>query len=956
MSDSEEDESVYYGTPLQELDEEDIRSRKTPRIEDQFARDKQGRRRFHGAFTGGFSAGYFNSVGTKEGWTPSSFVSTSSQRAKSVQSQPQDFMDEEDLEAHGILPQGIQASANFDDSEQKKRKRVLDPSGPIPGTPVLEDILKPSRETMGMKLLRRLGWKPGQGVGPRINRLQKLSARKERERIYGCLRPEHAMKDSESENEEEEDLQDMTYAPDDVDTLHLTTPKTDHFGLGYKPLERSSLLGAHINLFEPSPLVMTEKKKKILIKGQAFGVGAFEDEDEDIYGTEDMSNYDFGEDKQESRRGQSNKDQTPVSIHGLIEVIEGFTLSSKTHQQHRVYPRPTMPKDFVPVHQPFKRRFERKESEMRGLGRHDMTAEQRARSITLQPKTTVEVRSGVKGKVHLPPRDYSKDVNTDEVDKIYEEFNISNAKFNSDFKPFMKDPEKQRRYDLFLRMKERSQEARFHLVQPKSMTEWQKQREVQELSRAAELFQPLTSTMANRFVSAATPDSGPLLKDGLNINIPKMDAATNDGNVDALGHNVTDERIKAAKMGMFGKLTQSVVEWHPDRLLCRRFNVPNPYPESSFVGINKSKREKFSIFNFLNAPVEETAGNRDVSPSPRDKERKETSEDEDLNTKPETFGLKVPVDGPPTMDLFKAIFQDSGSDSNSESEEEQPTSLRRQQESSLKSSHKLESSKAENSLGCLAKNISGSEMDSGDSRVVMSTSVDNSSEISRERKSVIDTVKDPVTAKRPDGQRVRISRFEPKKDDSTGDTEGLPKPLFINRRKISAATETTPAEGIFANIDFKELNSYRDTDIHATQDQTVNMTDRVKEGIIGSKKIDSDSSVDSEDEYGPPVPVHLKNRLQMIKSSSSTASAVVQTLETGHNMVTKQQSLWVEKESKRKSKKHKNKDKHKYKKEKKKKKDKKNKKQKEKKQKRKEHKNLSRKNRCSSDSDLSDSD
>ncbi|CAI5974933.1 unnamed protein product [Closterium sp. NIES-65] len=32
----------------------------------QEARDDEGRRRFHGAFTGGFSAGYFNSVGSKE--------------------------------------------------------------------------------------------------------------------------------------------------------------------------------------------------------------------------------------------------------------------------------------------------------------------------------------------------------------------------------------------------------------------------------------------------------------------------------------------------------------------------------------------------------------------------------------------------------------------------------------------------------------------------------------------------------------------------------------------------------------------------------------------------------------------------------------------------------------------------------------------------------------------------
>lgn len=32
--------------------------------------DENGKRRFHGAFTGGFSAGYYNSVGTEEGWKP----------------------------------------------------------------------------------------------------------------------------------------------------------------------------------------------------------------------------------------------------------------------------------------------------------------------------------------------------------------------------------------------------------------------------------------------------------------------------------------------------------------------------------------------------------------------------------------------------------------------------------------------------------------------------------------------------------------------------------------------------------------------------------------------------------------------------------------------------------------------------------------------------------------------
>lgn len=60
--------------------------------------DEQGRRRFHGAFTGGFSAGYFNSVGSAEGWKPSTFVSSRDARATKVQ-RAEDFMDDEDLEA-----------------------------------------------------------------------------------------------------------------------------------------------------------------------------------------------------------------------------------------------------------------------------------------------------------------------------------------------------------------------------------------------------------------------------------------------------------------------------------------------------------------------------------------------------------------------------------------------------------------------------------------------------------------------------------------------------------------------------------------------------------------------------------------------------------------------------------------------------------------------------------------
>jgi G patch domain-containing protein 1 len=63
---------VVFGTAFPQTTEKDRRAGRTDAGQfvptwKQEARDEQGRRRFHGAFTGGFSAGYFNTVGSKEG-------------------------------------------------------------------------------------------------------------------------------------------------------------------------------------------------------------------------------------------------------------------------------------------------------------------------------------------------------------------------------------------------------------------------------------------------------------------------------------------------------------------------------------------------------------------------------------------------------------------------------------------------------------------------------------------------------------------------------------------------------------------------------------------------------------------------------------------------------------------------------------------------------------------------
>lgn len=92
------------GTPF--ISEDDVTQRKVDKINkkpwEQEVRDEKGRKRLHGAFTGGFSAGYFNTVGTKEGWTTSNFRSSRSEKLSTLKptlkkQDVMDFMDEEDI-------------------------------------------------------------------------------------------------------------------------------------------------------------------------------------------------------------------------------------------------------------------------------------------------------------------------------------------------------------------------------------------------------------------------------------------------------------------------------------------------------------------------------------------------------------------------------------------------------------------------------------------------------------------------------------------------------------------------------------------------------------------------------------------------------------------------------------------------------------------------------------------
>jgi hypothetical protein len=134
--------------------------------------------RFHGAFTGGFSAGYFNTVGSKEGWAPQNDI------GRREAQRLEDFMDEQDHEEWGgptavrqeygsrktmasstTLSAEDTAEANTTSSTslvvvKEPRQSGGSASPPPPASLLsLDRMFQVSHQTVGPRLLRRLGWR-----------------------------------------------------------------------------------------------------------------------------------------------------------------------------------------------------------------------------------------------------------------------------------------------------------------------------------------------------------------------------------------------------------------------------------------------------------------------------------------------------------------------------------------------------------------------------------------------------------------------------------------------------------------------------------------------------------------------------------------------------------------------------------------------------------------------------
>lgn len=487
------------------------------------------------------------------------------------------------------------------------------------------DILRTTGETMGIKLLKKMGWREGQGIGPKIRR----KARTDR-------------KDDPSGDDDDEEEETHLFAPDDSQMITFLR-KHDRKGLGFEGEGRlgegginASTTGITKDEDEDAGIGILSrstkpKKKKAPARG-AFGVGILNDtgsDNDDPYSTGPKISYNrvVGGDKKKKKK---KPDITKPSANPLLNnkpvfiskktlssnlssnlrrchdgrlPLDGFILSSNpissasVAQDGRYLP-PKIPEGWKSAKTPQSMQDEPSEpSTYRSMA--DV-----AKSSTLDPKSraailgetalpgksvfdylTPDARSRIAAATnnqHLPPalsEATNKSPATKSLHSLVPALSSETAitalgRGTAGWMPYAEDLSKRARYRLFLEIRAglRPEGTLPEKAEGFSIDEWVK--EMQEFAQAAQIFKPMTGMMATRFTSSSSTPK-------LASDVPDRDITTGGtGSEDILlrkpSEKAKDPMEEAAKLGMYGPMTREVKEFYPSRLLCKRFNIRPP--------------------------------------------------------------------------------------------------------------------------------------------------------------------------------------------------------------------------------------------------------------------------------------------------------------------------------------------------------------------------------------------
>lgn len=480
----------------------------------------------------------------------------------------------------------------------------------------LMDVFKVTGETIGVKLLKKMGWREGQGIGPKVRRKADLGEMKIRRG----------------------DEADQTYlfAPENPPMVAFVR-KTDHKGLGFagearlaSRQEEGDKSDEDTDPFLGRRLVTDKPKQPKPQKPRrgAFGVGVLNDtgsDDEDPYslGPQISYNRTIGGDKKKKKAkptedsralGSSNPllSSKPVFIpkkaiaakgaagfkkcHDGRLPLDGFLLaeeiSSLSLSSDKKYAPPEIPKDWKSKKTP---------SKQQNVSDYVSTAEA-AKASTLDPAS----RAALLGEDQLPAKsvfDWMTPEGREKIAKLTgntnlppalgekapKGFELSDSQKQKDlwdlvpkldklvavqaltraasgWMPYSDDEAKRSRYRTFLEIRAGLRDTLPERVPGSSTDDWVA--ELDEFARAAEVFKPVSGVMASRFTSASSGPKG--------ASDESHESDTNAPLLSKPSEKPEDPAVSAAKIGMFGPMTRTTVSFYPTRLLCKRFNVKPP--------------------------------------------------------------------------------------------------------------------------------------------------------------------------------------------------------------------------------------------------------------------------------------------------------------------------------------------------------------------------------------------
>ncbi|KAF8621822.1 hypothetical protein AX15_007491 [Amanita polypyramis BW_CC] len=540
--------------------------------------------------------------------------------------------------------------------------------------------MPPSKESAGAKVLKKMGWKPGQGIGPRISyrrrKLQDMQAKTAKPLSLADV----------VITEEEEEASKHKYPQRDV-PVPVYERKENCHGIGYQPgLGLSEGLGRSKAESENGPKISA-----------GFGLGALNDAEEDdldIYDGGYKTNksriaYDISEQENDTvvltqRHAKAEKKSSrPAAIYATfssgIPVLSGFVPADKPISEDRWYPGPDVPQGWKPnprrvwESDPDKENIRAQATKSEPVPYHKwktgLTAEERgsllgeapisaaSRSVFeyISQKDRERIQNLAAGLTGPQPM-VSTDIHIPRTEP-----RIAQAALQG-FQPFISDAAKHDRYTTYLLSQVDPDSTTPETLKPlpEQRTE-EFNKELEDYAKAAAIFKPMTGAMAGRFTSATVIEHGPKAREGLHTPSAE-DLERHEAEEKKIQEEKLTPQQNAAKLGMYGPMTREVQSWQPARLLCKRFGVKEPEvrqdADSSADAVATaeppSRQEQAGIS--ISAP--------DTTPAKRDLNNVGLGEDESQGV--DTLSYQRP-----SMDIFKAIFASDEEESGDEDVKEE---------------------------------------------------------------------------------------------------------------------------------------------------------------------------------------------------------------------------------------------------------------------------------------------